>query len=683
MNWTLGIDVGGTFTDLCAHNPADGRTFYHKRPSTPHNPAEAILAGIAELCARFGLDPGAFSRIAHGTTIATNALIEGKGARVSLITTRGFRDLLEIGRQVRPEIYDLQKDFPPPLVPRERRFEVAERITRGGRVVLALTDEEIVRVVAEVAASKPGAVAVCLLFSHVAPEHERRIGAALAAAMPGVSVSLSCEVRPEFREYERLSTTVLNAYLQPVLDTYLGSLQQGVRELTGDVPLGINQSSGGLISAERARRFPIRTALSGPAAGVAGAAHELRSIDEPHAISLDIGGTSSDVSLIWDYRTRNVSQRWVEGYPVRMPSVDIDAIGAGGGSLAWIDTDGLLKVGPESAGAFPGPACYGRGGTRPTVSDANVVLGRLSSRGLLAGDMPMHPELAAGVIDALAAQIDLPRIWTALGIIDIAVTNMARGIRAISVEKGYDPRKLTLIAYGGAGPLHASAVARALQIPRVVIPPHPGILCAQGLIVADQLEHFVAPLHLPLTEALAPALAKLWVELSEQARQWFVSQDVSPASRRSGATLDMRYAGQNFEITVPWDPELPFDAVAMREAFSLVHRRIYGFDNANAQIEVTSAQLAASGRHTDRAEFTPAAVSSGFAGPPQPVDHREVWFQREAPHRAAVYRRDDIGPGQEIAGPAIVEQLDTTTVLFPGDRARSSSTSTLVIEIDP
>ncbi|PTQ75305.1 hydantoinase/oxoprolinase family protein [Celeribacter persicus] len=680
MSWTLGIDVGGTFTDLCAHNPDEGRTCYHKRPSTPHNPSQAILAGIMELCEKFGLDPMAFDRIAHGTTVATNALIENKGGRVSLIVTKGFRDLLEIGRQVRPEIYDLQKDFPMPLVPRERRFEVTERITRGGRIVTPLGAEEIARVVTEVAASKPDAVAVCLLFSHLDPSHEQALGAALKAAMPGVPVSLSSEVRPEFREYERLSTTVLNACLQPVLDAYLESLETGVRDLAGETPLGINQSSGGLITAARAREFPIRTALSGPAAGVAGAVHELKAAGEPAAISLDIGGTSSDVALIWEYQTRTVNERWVEGYPVRMPSVDIDAIGAGGGSIAWVDSDGLLKVGPQSAGAFPGPACYDRGGDLPTVSDANVILGRLSSRGLLAGDMPMRRDLAEAVVTDLAEKIGLSHIWTALGIIDIAVVNMVRGIRAISVEKGYDPRNLTLIAYGGAGPLHASAVARALSIPRVVVPPHPGILCAQGLIVADQLEHFVRPLHCALDASLPDRLMPAWAVLSAEADGWFTSQEVRTEGRVIRARLDMRYAGQNFEIPVAFDPEAPFDLGALRDAFSEAHRQTYGFDNKTAEIEVTSVQLAASGRHNAAARF--GMLEAGEGGVPDPFERRDVWFDRSGAVDTPVYDRTGFQAGQEIAGPAIIEQLDTTTVLFPGDHARVTEDASLIIEID-
>ncbi len=351
----LGIDVGGTFTDLCAHDPATGELLYHKRPSTPDRPAAAILAGISELCQQHGLDPRCFGRIAHGSTVATNALIQARGGRVALVMTAGFRDLLEIGRQVRPKIYDLQADYPLPIVPRSLRFEIAERVTRGGRIINPLGEEEIARVVELVKRAEPGAVAVCLLFSYVMPDHEKRLGAALKRALPGVEISLSCEVQPEFREYERLSTTVLNAYLQPVMSDYLSELERGAASLAGEAPLGINQSSGGLITASRARLFPIRTALSGPAAGVAGAVHIARAAGEQNIITLDIGGTSSDVALIRGYRVGMVHQRWIEGYPARLPSVDIDAIGAGGGSIAWVDTDGLLKVGPQSAGGLSRP----------------------------------------------------------------------------------------------------------------------------------------------------------------------------------------------------------------------------------------------------------------------------------------------------------------------------------------
>jgi N-methylhydantoinase A len=485
MSWFIGVDVGGTFTDFTARHSESGRACVHKRPSTPGNPADAILAGLDELCAAQGIAQGEITRLSHGTTVATNALIQHKGGRLALIVTKGFRDLLEIGRQVRPLIYDFQTDHPPALVPRPRRFEADERITRDGEVIAALSDEEIARLVEDVRAQEVDAVAVCLLFSFVNDAHERRLGAALRKALPGVHVSLSSEVQSEFREYERLSTSVLNAYLQPVMARYLTDLEQGLALRAPDGRLGVNQSSGGLISVDRARQFPIRTALSGPAAGISGAIDIARRAGEAHVITLDMGGTSADVALIRDYVADMTRDRWIEGYPVRLSAIDIHAVGAGGGSIAWCDADGLLKVGPQSAGAVPGPACYRRGGTLPTVSDANLLLGRLPAEGLLKGSMAMDVEAAERVIGDLAASIDLPPQATALGIIEIVVANMARAVRKISVERGFDPRDFTLMPFGGAGPLHGVAVARALGIRRLLIPPHPGLLCAQGLLASD------------------------------------------------------------------------------------------------------------------------------------------------------------------------------------------------------
>src|SRR5260221_9916736 len=389
MSWYVGVDVGGTFTDFHGFDDATGATVVHKTPSTPDNPARAIVAGLAALTQARGIDLGAVARLAHGTTVATNALLQRRGGTVALVTTAGFRDLLEIGRQVRPHMYDLQEDYPPPLVPRDWRFEVAERMTADGGVRQVLSDAEVARVVAAVAATTADAVAVCLLFAFVNPEHERRIGAALAAAMPERDISLSSEVQPEFREYERLSTTVLNAYLQPVMARYIGDLERELRARAPQINLGINQSSGGLMSIERARRFPIRTALSGPAAGAIGAINVARLAGRPNVITLDMGGTSADICLIRDHATGTGFDRSVGGFAVRMPMMDINTIGAGGGSIAWFDRDGLMKVGPVSAGAAPGPACYGAGGTQATVTDANLVLGRLSPRGLLGGAMKL------------------------------------------------------------------------------------------------------------------------------------------------------------------------------------------------------------------------------------------------------------------------------------------------------
>lgn len=677
MSWFIGVDVGGTFTDFTARHSESGRSCVHKRPSTPGNPAEAILSGLDELCAAQGIAQDEIARLSHGTTVATNALIQHKGGRLALIVTKGFRDLLEIGRQVRPLIYDFQTDHPPALVPRPRRFEADERITRDGEVIAELSDAEIARLVEEVRAQNVDAVAVCLLFSFVNDAHERRIGAALRKALPGVHVSLSSEVQSEFREYERLSTSVLNAYLQPVMARYLTDLEEGLAARAPECRLGVNQSSGGLISVDRARQFPIRTALSGPAAGISGAIDIARRAGEANVITLDMGGTSADVALIRDYVADMTRDRWIEGYPVRLSAIDIHAVGAGGGSIAWCDADGLLKVGPQSAGAVPGPACYRRGGALPTVSDANLLLGRLPSQGLLKGSMAMDVEAAERVIGELATSIDLPPQATALGIIEIVVANMARAVRKISVERGFDPRDFTLMPFGGAGPLHGVAVARALGIRRLLIPPHPGLLCAQGLLASDDRENFVAPMPMPLGDArLEEALERGVTTLSAKAERWFIEEDVLPHRRVTDLMLDLRYVGQNFELSVPLDDVMQ-GPEAIAAAFHAAHDRTYGFHNAQAPVELVCMRLVATAR-------LPHAETSGEVprpNPALPVGERRVVFTREDSVMAPVYDREALHPGDWFAGPAIVDQLDTTIVIHPGDRVRVDATHNLVIEV--
>lgn len=674
--WTIGVDTGGTFTDFYARRDQDGLTLYHKRPSTPHDPSEAILSGLAELCAREGIDPRTISRFAHGTTVATNALIQHRGGRVALVVTEGFRDLLEIGRQVRPLIYDMQVDNPPPLVPRELRFEVAERITKGGVVVTPLTEAEIARVVETVTAANVDAVAICTLFAFANADHEARLAAALRAALPGVHVSASHEVQPEFREYERLSTTVLNAWLQPVMHGYLAELEQTLKARAPDARLGINQSSGGLISAPRARELPIRTALSGPAAGVAGAIAIARAAGEPDIITLDIGGTSSDVCLIRGLTAETTHDRWIEGYPVRLASVDINAVGAGGGSLAWMDRGGLMKVGPQSAGAVPGPACYSRGGTEPTVSDANLVLGRLSPE-LLNGAMVLDAEKARAAIAPLSVATGLSLEHAALGVVDIVVANMVRAIRTISVERGHDPRDFTLMAFGGAGALHASAVARALGIRRVLIPLHPGLFCAEGLVVSDQRENFVRTRPMALTQENLPAAETVLAELAGEADDWFVREDIPAAARGADVTVDIRYVGQNFELGVPVAPGERLNAAALTAAFFTVHDRVYGFHNAAAPIELVNFRLSAIGRTGAAPD---AAATPDTVAAPKPMGARPVWFGRDACLEAAIYHRDALVPGQSFVGPAIVDQLDATTVIFPGDRVTVDASANLLID---
>jgi N-methylhydantoinase A len=682
MSWMIGVDVGGTFTDFFAFDDATGRVVLHKTPSTPENPATAILDGLHDLITRHEIPVDAIGRLAHGTTVATNALIQKQGGRLALIVTKGFRDLIEIGRQIRPKLFDLQTDYPVPLVAREYRIEVDERITAGGTVLRTLSEAEISKVLEEVKKISPDACAICLLFSFLNPRHETRLAEALAEACPGLPISISSEVHPEFREYERLSTTVLNAYLHSVMDHYLASLQAGMYRLAPQALLGINQSSGGVMSLERARRFPIRTALSGPAAGAMGAIHIARLSNVPDVISLDMGGTSADVTLIRDFKAGIEYNRWVEGYPVRLASVDITAVGAGGGSIAWFDRDGLMKVGPQSAGAVPGPACYMRGGDKPTVTDANLVLGRLSPRGLISGAMRLDRSAAISAITPLAQRLGFSIERTALGIVDIVVANMVRAIRTVSVERGIDPRRFTLLPFGGAGPLHATTVARTLGISRILVPLAPGILCAQGLIVSDLREHFVRTAIMRLDPKRGERLVKIITDLTVDAEQWFESEEVEPADRQISISFDMRYVGQNFELSVAYERDIEsldrIDGDKLRSAFFREHERSYGFFNPDDPIEIVNVRLTAIGQH----KKPNAPLGRPMTDAPRPFENRPVWFQNDSPVTTSVFKRDDLSVGHSITGPAIVEQLDATTVLHPGDRAIIDSALNMYVEVN-
>lgn len=682
MSWFIGVDVGGTFTDFHAYDADSGAVHLHKTPSTPDNPARAILDGLDELCQATGIERDAISRLAHGTTVATNALIQRKGADVAVLTTEGFRDLLEIGRQIRPKMYDLKADHPPPLAPRHLRFEVTERIGGKGNIVKDLTEDTIAKAVAVIAESEVTSCAVCLLFAFLNPEHEQRLGAALAEALPDVSVSLSSAVQPEFREYERFSTTLLNAYLQPLIGHYMRYLGEELKDAAPNARLGINQSSGGLMSVDRAGQVPIRTALSGPAAGAIGAMQLARLAGKPNVITLDMGGTSADVALIRDYETGISYDRDVAGFPVRLPMVDINTVGAGGGSIAWFDRDGLMKVGPLSAGAEPGPACYGRGGTEPTVSDANLVLGRLSGE-LLGGAMSLDVEKARAALQSISDHLGFSVERTAHGMLGIVVANMVRAIRTISVERGHDPREFSLMGFGGAGALHTGEVARALDMDEIIVPPSPGILCAHGLVVSDLKEDFVASARMPLDEDGLAIIANRALELGERAEEWFASENVPGDRQRIRLALDLRYRRQNFELTVPASPAeggldvAPLEALLAR--FYQAHERAYGHFTEEDPVEAVNVRVTALGLAD---LITPEPIETHPDLAPTPSGHRQVWFEPDTSVETPVYDRAKLMPGHTFIGPAIVEQLDATTVVHPGDRVRVDASHNLIIEVE-
>ena len=684
MPWQVGVDVGGTFTDFCAFDRESGVVHLHKRSSTPENPARAIATGLRELCEKFAIRPDSIERLSHGTTVATNALIQRRGAKVAMVTTKGFRDLIEIGRQTRPHMYSLQMDRPVPLVPRSMRFEVPERIDATGAPQLPLNYAALERVIDEIAASDAEACAVCFLFSFLAPAHELAARDAIALRLPNLKVCTSSEVQPEFREVERFSTAVLNAYLQPVMHEYLQTLSSDLEDLIPQASVGVYQSSGGLMSLDRARRFPVRTALSGPAAGTFGAIYTAKTARRGNVLTFDMGGTSTDVAIIHDYEAQLSFDRDVAGFPVRLPMMDVHTVGAGGGSIAWFDEDGLLKVGPTSAGALPGPACYGRGGHSLTVTDANLILGRLSCEGLVGGSMPLDLEAARAAALPVASRLGMSERAAALGIVGITTANMVRAIRAVSVERGHDPRDYALMPFGGAGPLHASEVARELGIREVVVPPAPGILCAQGLLVSDLKEEFVRTLRLQTNALEAGVLTLAMADLCDKARRWFESDARRFASRKLTFCFDMRYVGQNFELSVPLpsadaDTDLSAPPIPdLLQLFLASHRRMYGFDNGNDPIEIINVRLTATASTGDiPAQLRPNRGSAAIG----PIGSREVCFARDIVIQTPIYRREDLASGRGITGPAVVQQLDSTTVLFPGDELIVDDALNFIIEI--
>lgn len=684
MTWLIGVDVGGTFTDFFALNSADGSIRVYKRPSTPENPALAIMHGMQEMCAEAGIPADLVDRVCHGTTVATNALIQRRGGKVALLTTEGFRDLLEIGRQTRPHLFSLQRDNPEPLVNRAWRYEVTERIGPKGEVRRPLDHESLALASEKVATSDAQACAVAFLFAFLNPEHERAVREVLVRANPNLYISLSSDVQPEFREFERFSTTVLNAYLQPVMDKYLTDVGTELGKAFPNATVGIYQSSGGLMSIERARALPVRTALSGPAAGVVGAVYVARASKRPNFITFDMGGTSTDVCLIRDHALSISHERDVAGFPIRLPMVDINTIGAGGGSIAWFDRDGLLKVGPISAGAVPGPACYGRGGDRPTVSDANCILGRLAPGGLIGGRMSMDIEAARRAFQPVAKQLDMSIERAALGVLGIVTANMVGAIRSVSIERGNDPRDFSLTPFGGAGPLHAAEVARSLGMKEILVPPGPGILCALGLLVSDLKEDFVKSARVDLDSAGLERILQSVAALIADADAWARNEGIDPARRYDEVTLDMRFVGQNFELPVPIGRRLngaPLNLPerdVLRRLFFEAHDKAYGFHNADAAIEVVNVRLSA-GSALSPIELKNDVGNGKLA--PREVARQLVYFTENDHRDTPVYDRATFAPGLTFEGPAIISQFDSTTVVFPGDRVTVDDSLSLIIEV--
>jgi len=679
-SYLLGIDVGGTFTDLALVRASDGHAFYHKTSSTPADPSIAIETGIRELLALAKVKAGDVRYFGHGTTVATNALITGRISKTALVTTEGFRDVLEIRRQRQPHAYDLRVPKPVPLVARALRREIRERTYLHGPANVAPDLAALEAILKDCEAAGVESIAICFLHSYHNPAHERAVAEAVRARLPGVFVCASHEVLAEFREFERLTTTVVNASLGPVMQRYLGRLAERARGLGLRAPT-ILQSNGGVASPQEAGAKPVRTLASGPAAGVTGAAVLAVAADMPDVITFDVGGTSTDVCLIESGRPMIARERVFNGQPVRFPMIDVHSVGAGGGSIAWVDAGGFLHVGPQSAGAHPGPACYGLGGTEPTVTDANVVLGRLPSDALLAGRLPIQAELARRAIETRVAKpMGMNVEDAAQGILTILNENMVQAIRVISVEQGFDPRLFTLLAFGGAGPLLASPLARELGMRRILVPTGPGLLCALGLLMAEVRSDFSLTRIGTLESAGATGIAAALAELDASAGAWFEREGIDASQRALDRAIDMRYVGQSHELTVPVSGTVSGtrDVEAISGAFRREHERVYGYApdapielvtyRATARARLASPKLAASTDAKKRLEDAHKGTRRAH--------FRETGGFVECP----VYERAWLPQGARIEGPAIVEQMDATTVVLPGQSARRLDDGQLVLE---
>jgi N-methylhydantoinase A len=691
MQTRIGIDIGGTFTDLVFMG-SEGQVLRAKVLSTPDDYSEGIAQGLAS-AVQAGLDISGISRILHGTTVATNALLEGKGARVALLTTEGFRDVLEIRRLRMPVLYDIRWRKPPPLVPRRLRFEADERIDHQGRVERALDEGAARRMLDRLFENSVDAIAICLINAYANGEHEVRLRELIRERNADVPVTLSSELLPEIREYERTSTTVVNSYVLPLVRHYLAGLADKLHERAIDKPLTIMQSSGGAMSAAAAAERPIHIIESGPAAGVVGAAELARRLGNLSLLSFDMGGTTAKAALVDAGQFLRVNSLEVGGginiagrllsgggYHVRAPAIDIAEVGAGGGSMARLDAGGGLRVGPDSAGAAPGPACYGRGGTIPTVTDANVILGFINPKALAGGTLPIRRDLAEKALrNEVAGPLGLSLEDAAWGVHRVANATMARALRAVSTERGRDPRDLYMLAFGGNGPVHAATLARLLDIKNILVPPVPGLFSALGMLFPEMEHHYVRTAKQRLDRLDAPALEAMFRSLEAEGAAALVDEDFAAAEHRFERLVDLRYAGANSELTLSFpDASAGDPGPALRERFSVVHEQQYGYRSDTEAIETMNVRVIA--RASTGIAQVPDQLTIGDEQPGS-AGARSVYFGPEFGARPTpICARADLG-AQWRQGPLLVEEFDSTTVIPPDGRARCIAWDTIEIEL--
>ncbi|MFI5011641.1 MAG: hydantoinase/oxoprolinase family protein [Hyphomicrobiales bacterium] len=682
-SYRLGIDIGGTFTDFSLTDEQSGETTIAKVPSTPSHPSRSVIEGIGQLCRRRNISPQAIGYFAHGTTIGVNTLLERKGARLGMLVTRGFRDLLTIGRSRLPDIFDLSIERPTPLVPRHLVRTIDERMMADGRVRRALPEEEILAAVESLASEGIEALTITFLHSYRNDAHERRAREIVRARFPDLYVSLSSETWPQIREYERALISAVNAYVGRKMDRYFASLEEEVGATGISARLLSTKSNGGIMTADSARAVPVETLSSGPASGVIGASYVGSLAGFTKLLPLDMGGTSTEVAVV-DGRIRFANENKVGGLEIGLPSVDVSSIGAGGSSIAWIDAAGILKVGPQSVGSEPGPVCYGRGGTQATITDAYVTLGILDPKNFLGGELRLDPELSHKAIDALSARLGLGRVQTAEAILRVATSNMFSELVPLMARKGVDVSEFALLCYGGAGPTHGFMLAKEVGILLVLIPKSPGTLCALGALVADAKSDFIASLHktLPLGQGDRETIALMRrsiAGLRERALGWLEAERIGVSEKLIEVSADIRYIGQAFEVTTDLTDialDAPDAAAAVRERFDTVYRAIYGQADRKA-LEIINVRATVIGK-----TYKPPLERIGAAateGPALPARKRPVFLEGEV-LEVGVYERKALLWGQTFDGPAIVEQYDTTVFIPPGFACRVDQYGTIIGE---
>ena len=666
-SYAVAVDVGGTFTDIVLCDLATNEQRVHKTPSTPDDPSVGFMRGLAEILEANDVQPAEVAHVFHGTTIATNAVLENRGASVGLLVTQGFRYVLEIARHGTPRLANPNTWVKPERPVRPRNcLEVSERTAFDGSILAPLDEDAIHQAALHFAREGVSAVAVAFLHSYANPAHEKRAREILHEACPGVAVSLSSEVLPVYREYERSITTVLNAYVTPRVSRYIDNLKRSLDTFGTGAAFSIMKSNGGIIGADTAVEQPVYTALSGPAAGVMATAQIAATTRVEHCISFDMGGTSTDVSLLQNNQPGLTLNGKLGDWPIQLPMLDIATIGCGGGSIAAVSPYGSLTVGPASAGAEPGPACYGKGGAQPTVTDANLVLGRVSV-GIAGGQLTLDPSAAeAAIRDSVAVPLGLDLPAAADGILKIANNSMVGAIRNISVERGHDPRDFALVAYGGAGPMHAVDVANLLGITTVVVPPHPGIASAYGLLVADFKNDYARTLLQEPPDYDLASIARVFSDLEQEGRNWLKTEGVPEASHTLLRSADLRYAHQGSELTVPYDSTLiTADGLAqMLDEFHSRHQQLYGF-SLDQPVEIVTFRVTAAGQVGQ--VNMPTRSGHGRDTTKAIISRRQVHFaERQGYLSCPIYRRDALDPGATIAGPAILEGMDSTVVINPG-----------------